>query len=273
MRDEEDVELSALVESGAEIGGATLGTALGFLVGGPPGAYAGAAGGAAAASVLKRSALEVKRRWLSSRESSRVGGLVGLAAEAIQSRLLTGEALRDDGFFEGGEDSDAAEIVEQTILAAKDEPEAKKLAILARLLAGIVFDRTVSREQAHVLLKAAESMSYRQLNLLVLFASENHLSGARETDYHDEPSQSGELIALLDELFELIRRGALRNGTRATLSPVDIRPSELRTQGIGAAIHNLAKLPEIYDVDAGLRAFVLISDRVNPATATQELNQ
>lgn len=240
MSAEDDVELSRLLESGAEVGGATVGTALGFLVGGPPGAFVGAASGAAAAGALKRGALEVKRRWLTSRESSRIGGLVGLAAEEIQRRLLAGETLREDGFFDGGDDSDAAEIVEQTLLAAKDETEAKKLVVLGRLLAGIAFDPTVSREQAHILLKAAESMSYRQLLLLVLFASENHLSGAREADYRNEPSLSGELIALLDEIFELVRRGLLTNGAHAALSLVDIQPSKLRTQGLGATIHNLA---------------------------------
>lgn len=114
-------------------------------------------------------------------------------------------------------------------------------------------------------------MSFRQLLLLVLFASADHLNGAREANYHNEPTLSGELVALLDEIYELVRRGMLTNGSRATLSLVDLQPAEIRTQGIGAAIHNLARLPDVYDVDAGLRASILISDEVDPATAIQEL--
>lgn len=272
MTDAEDQDethdLSKMVESGADLVGGLTGAAIGLIVAGPPGALAGAATGPVVSGVLQSVGIEVKERWLSRRERKRIGGVLGIAAESCQQRIDAGAAIRADDFFDGNESSDAASVVEQTLIAARDETEEKKVAILGRLIAGICVDASISKEQAHLLISTVERLSYRQLNLLLLFASPNHLAGIRDVNYAGLNKFSPELIGLLSEIHDLVREGLLANGGTIALQFVDLIPAQIRTQGVGAQIHNVAQLGLHPDYPALTRISPLLAAFADPATVS-----
>jgi hypothetical protein len=193
-----------LIETGAEIAGGAIGGALGFLAGGPIGAAAFGAGGAAAAVALNRVGAEVSERLLGPRERVRIAGVLALAAAEIQHRLESGDTIRQDQFFERKTDgrSDGDEVAESVLLKSQREPEERKLPYMAKLLASVSFDSSVSAEMSHQLVKAAEQLTYRQLCLLKVAAVREAL-GLRGSDYRGQTSFPKELYQVLYECIDL----------------------------------------------------------------------
>ena len=143
--------IRGLVEGGAEIAGGAVGGALGFLAGGPGGAAVLGAAGVATALAFKHAGSEIADRLLGPRERKRLGGVLALAASEIAARIQAGESPRQDGFFDSAPGSAAGEeVVESILQKSQREPEEKKLPYMARLLASISFDDTISAELAHL---------------------------------------------------------------------------------------------------------------------------
>lgn len=161
----------------------------------------------------------------------RVGGVRAAAVTEFARRIDNGETLRSDGFFDNSNKrSSVEEVIERALVVARDETEERKVALLGRLTAGICFDDTVTREQANNLLRTAERLSYRPLNLLVLFMPTIPRQGFRDASYREVDSWSLELINLLDEMHSLILQGLLNNGPELALTLPDIRPATVTTQ-------------------------------------------
>jgi hypothetical protein len=99
-RDEETTGAVELANAGADIVGTTLGAGLGLLVGGPPGAFLGGATGAAVTNGLKRVGAELNSRMLGPRQRIRMGAALLYAADEISARIVNGELVREDRFFE-----------------------------------------------------------------------------------------------------------------------------------------------------------------------------
>ena len=189
---------------------------------------------------------EITRRLLSPREEARVGHVLGLAVAEIRERIETGEDLREDGFFDSGESgsSDATEVAENVLLKAQREPEEKKLAYMAHLLANIAFDSRVSAAMAHQITKAAEQLTYRQLCMLKLASVAGHLT-LREADYRNHGAFSMDLYEVLYELQELHRREYLVSGSGGNLGLTDIYPAAMTLQALGGDIFRLMHLRSI----------------------------
>ena len=172
--------------------GGVAGAALGSL-GGPPGMVAGGVGGVAVSRVLKTVGGAIIRRRLESRQENRAGAAFYTAYSRISARILSGDALRDDGFFEPDATpmgrSPAEEILEGTLRAAANEHEERKVRFLGAFWGNLPFRADVSRSSANFLLHLAERLTWRQFVLLA--------RSGRSTD-----RQAADLRAELDRRFD-----------------------------------------------------------------------
>lgn len=238
--------LRALIVGGAEIAGGAIGGALGFFAAGPAGAAALGAGGSVAGLALSRVGQDIADRFLGPREKVRIGGVLALSAAKIKERVDRGESVRDDGFFEAktGHRPDAEEVAESILLKSQREAEEKKLPYMANLLSNVAFDKAVSGQMAHQIVKTAEALTYRQLCLLFLFSGTVNFP-LRNADYRGGGSFPPELMQLLYEAFDLYNRGLVSIGGEVAFGPTDVKPGAMRTQGLGAFVFNLMNLAEI----------------------------
>lgn len=247
---EQPDRVRGLIEGGAEIAGGAVGGALGFLAAGPAGAAVFGAGGAGAAVVLRRIGVEISERLLGPRERIRLGGVLAIAAAAIENRAKRGETIRQDGFFDekAGTRSDAEEVAEGVLLKSQREPEERKLPYMAGLLANVAFDTSISAQLAHQLIKAAEQLTYRQLCLLKV-AARRESFGLRAADYRGQASFPKDLYQVLYECHDLYQRGFVSFGGEVAFGPTDVHPAKMTPQGLGADLFNLMGLEWISDTD------------------------
>lgn len=243
-------DISELINSGVEIAGGAVGGALGFFAGGPVGAAALGAAGAAAAKILKNIGQEVSERLLGPREKVRIGAVLAVAAAEINKRIVSGEKVRTDGFFDEKPSgrSDAEEVAESVLLRSQREPEEKKIPYMGHLLSSVAFDPQISAHMAHQIIKAAEQLTYRQLCILKL-AVTKQVWGLRNGDYRGQGSFSKELYQVLYECIDLYHRGFINFGGEVAFGPTDINPGKMTVQGLGADIYNLMRLVTIPEED------------------------
>jgi hypothetical protein len=169
MADDPHKQSSIKTELSADVASALIGAGVGTLAG-PAGTYVGAIAAPLVRHALVRLVYEIQRRQLGPREEHRVATALTVAAEHIQARLDQGAQPRDDGFFEPGPDdrSAAEEIAEAVVRSARDDPQEKKLPYYGRLLANLAFDTTIDSATAHMLIRKADGLTYRQLCLLAI---------------------------------------------------------------------------------------------------------
>jgi hypothetical protein len=232
-----------LIESGAEITGASTGAFIGTAVGGPAGTVIGAMGGLMAEKAFSKLGQEIQERVLSKRENKKIGATSTYALEKIKENLSAGKELRNDGFFDEdySERSKADEILEGVIFSAQREHEEKKLKYYGNLVANIAFDPTISSSQANQLIKISSELTYRQLCILRVIALNQSLH-LRSTDYRGAGISSFPLISLLSEIYELYNKGMINCGGEVMFGITDVNPSKLKIQGMGVLIHNLQEL-------------------------------
>lgn len=165
--------LAAFIAIGIDSLGGAAGGMAGLVVTGPAGAVAGGIAGASAANGLRLVAGDFIRRRLSRREQQRAGTVFALTAEGLRHHLAKGGELRDDGFFvpgsAGGDRSSIEEIAEAVVLAAQRDPQERKLRYFAQLLVRIATNRAIDEGAAHRLAALLRELTWRQLELLVLF--------------------------------------------------------------------------------------------------------
>ncbi len=254
-------QLEELLWTGSDVAGAAVGTTIGLVIGGPPGAIAGSASGPAIARVFRYIGSEFKTRILGKREEVRVGAVLAFAGEKIRDNMEDGKQVRQDDFFREQPDdrSHAEEIFEGVLLVAQREHQEKKLRLYGNLVANIAFDPTISRERANLLLKIAEDLTYRQLCLLAIFAIRDRASlGLRQRDYRDSSEFTSELVALLQEAFNLYAQGLVSGGGDAWLGLTDVNPANTQPQGTGVYLYNLMELWTINSGDLSRTASLLV---------------
>lgn len=241
-------KLQGLIQSGSEMVGAAAGGAIG-LFGGPAGVIAGGAAGILIAKSLKKVGTDIADRVLGKRERVRVGGTFALAAAEIKTRLDAGEKLRADDFFDQSQfsRSHADEFAEAVLLKAQKEAEEKKLPYLATFLANAVFDGSLNIEMAHQLLKAAESLTYRQFCILKLGVVRSRYP-LRQIAY-GAGTFPPSTIQVLYEVHDLARREFLNFSGTAVLGVSDIIPAAMAPMGMGAQLYNRFRLTNIPDSD------------------------
>lgn len=246
-----DADGADLVEAGYEIAGGVAGAGVGLLFG-PPGALAGAVAGPLVNRALKKVLGDFAGRRLSRRETIRAGATAAYATVEISKLLEAGEKPRDDGFFDESPDerSAAEEIADAVLMAAQRDPQEKKTQLLGKMLARFAFDPRVDRTLAHLLVKLAERLTYRQLSLLALY----NLNVRDRFDLRDGvPLRQGApsltpAIGLLEEIRQLHalsmlqQRSAEHAGTDIILTITMINPARQELVGLGGWLHELMNL-------------------------------
>lgn len=182
--EESDEKVESLIETGSEIAGSTTGAAVGFLLGGPLGSMAGAVTGPLLSKTFKSIGSEIKTRKLSEREEIRIGAAFTFALNRIEERLNDGDEIREDGFLEPTHNNRAKfeEILEGVLLASQDEYEEKKLPFLGNLLANFAFESHIDGNRANVLLRIANTLTYRQLCIIAVFNKKSDYELVKEVE-------------------------------------------------------------------------------------------
>lgn len=164
-----DKTLKEILSALADGTGAAVGGVVGSCIGGNFGLVYGSFFGA----VLSKTLTDFSNRQLSHREEIRVGTTTLTTLEKIESKLKRGELPRNDGFFTDGDNcrSEAEEIFEATLFKAKIEVEERKLPYLSNAFTNIAFRSDISPPTAHIILKIAEELTYRQICFLALVQS------------------------------------------------------------------------------------------------------
>lgn len=154
-----------LVLAGTELAGAAAAGALGFFAAGPGGAALLGTAGAAITKALTSAA----DKFMTEREGRRVASVAAIAVGQINDNLKQGRLPRQDLFqTDAGEPSTGEELLEGTLLKARDEYEQRKLPYLAHFYANLIFAPGIAPPVAFMLLKTFEKLTYRQLSLLAI---------------------------------------------------------------------------------------------------------
>lgn len=198
---DDNKKVEELILAGTDIAGAAVGGALGFIAGGPATAAGAGVMGVGVTRVLR----DVATRYLSDRETTRVGATAAVAISLIKERLERGDKLRSDGFFEarGKQRSSAEEVFEGTLLAAKSTHEERKAHYLGRLFANVSFDSYCLLEEANYQIHVAESLTYGQFVLLQLFSDNGDSCHLRATAYGTGAQVQYSTISLLHSIHGL----------------------------------------------------------------------
>lgn len=164
-QEKESSRTENISETGSEVLGAIVGGVVGLLAG-----PAGSVGGALTATVVTRVTKEFAHRFLSSKETYRIGKGVNFIVEKISINLQDEKSLRDDDFFESDSEgrSEADEILESVLIKCKNEPQEKKLRYVANIFANTAFRKDISASDAYYLVQISEELTYRQLCLISL---------------------------------------------------------------------------------------------------------
>lgn len=259
---EDNKKIESLISAGADIAGAAVGSALGFIAGGPATAAGAGVVGVGVTRVLR----DVAVRFLSGRETKRVGATAAVAISSIKERLDHGEKLRDDEFFDakGGQRSSADEIFEGTLLAARNTHEEKKAQYLGNLFANVAFDATCLPNEANYQIHVAESLTYAQFVLLQLFSEGDNSKNLRTTAYGAGAQVHYATISLLHSIHELCDRNLVvmqkaQEANHTIVLGINlICPADLKLTVGGRRLHTLLGLSaipqqEIDDIAQGLR--------------------
>ena len=246
-----------LLGAGSDIAGSVAGAAVGLMVAGPAGGLVGSGLGSGIGYALKKLGNEIYRRMLAPREQKRIGSVIAFGIQHIKEKLAAGEKVRVDGFFDSQPDSRSAadEVFEGVILAAQREYEEKKLPFMGKLMANLAFRSDIDRGYANYLVRLGESLSYRQLGLLVMFAVQDK-SRYRTSDYRTTQQFPPTLLGLLHEAYDLEQRGLIASGS-TSFGPNDIVPGKANTQGAGVELVNLMKLANFPPADFNALTSVL----------------
>lgn len=110
-------------------------------------------------------------RRLSQRERQRVDAAITFAARKAFQRIMNGDQVRSDEFFQHNQQEDRSpseEIAEAIALAVQREAEERKVRHIGFVLGNLAFEPSVDRVAANSFVRLAEDLSYTQMQLLAL---------------------------------------------------------------------------------------------------------
>jgi hypothetical protein len=116
-------------------------------------------------------ATEYLDRRLSRRERLRVDTAITFAARKAYQRIMNGDQVRSDEFFQRNPQEDRApseEIAEAIALAVQREAEERKVRHIGFILGNLAFEASVDRVAANSFVRLAEDLSNTQMQLLAL---------------------------------------------------------------------------------------------------------
>ncbi|MFE4952321.1 hypothetical protein ACFQ9V_19620 [Leifsonia sp. NPDC056665] len=228
-----------LARSTLAVTGAGVGAAVSTLVHDP---ILGSMAGQAFAEIGN----EFATRVLAPREEQRIATVLVLAAGGVIANQTLGMTLRSDGFFDGDR-SDADQIIEGMLLAAKTEHEEKKLPYMANLLARTPFLEGMDVYVLEKLIAEAESTSWLQLQLLAIVHRPKELP-LPDVQYSGRASDWNEwaVTQTLTELLDARRLLVFPSSKGAHGQPgFDLRMSSIKLGQLGALLVQTMELTSI----------------------------
>jgi hypothetical protein len=247
----------AFVASGGRVVGGIAGAAVG-LIGGPPGALAGGAVGVALGDLLAKAGVEFYNRVLAPRQGVRAAGALAVATVEIDRRLQAGEVPRQDFTETSDEDSDAAEILEGTLLTAANSYEQRKVPYIGKFYANLAFDGDVTPSYANLLLKLLDRLTYGQLRVMATLGKQEYLEVLLQVAAQRQEGafrSRADVIAELDELSTMGLVGVAQQDGSA-VPPLatwgggswnDVELFRARLTASGALVHHLLGLSDMPD--------------------------
>jgi len=244
-------KIISFMKKGAEISGGAIGSAIG-LIGGPAGAIAGGGLGVIATQLLT----EIVERSMSNRQQVRVAATSTFIFDGVNRRLIAGEIIRTDDFFEQKifERSKAEELFEGVLLKCSNQFQEKKIKFISKIFEHTIFDETISTETANQILTIANSLTYRKLCLISFY-------GRRASDFPTEILMrdvytwypqivfSTNEKLLIQDLYELINMDILDNHNMLMPNNKSIYPDKLTLTEIGSTLYQVMNLNEIDNED------------------------
>tara|TARA_R110000744_G_scaffold160863_1_gene277202 strand:+ start:109 stop:900 length:792 start_codon:yes stop_codon:yes gene_type:complete len=244
-----NTNLKTIIEKGAEIGGSLSSAVISLAVAAPLGAIVGAIAGPLISSAFSYVGNEISDKFLSPRESSRIGATYSLAYDNINRKIEKGETIRDDDFFTSsdGERSSAETLLEGALLSVRNEYEEKKIKYYANFISNLNFDKTISYEKGNVLLKIIEQLSYRQLITIAYFRK----IGLLDTNNWSISFQNKESLNSYNdfyyEIMELYNIKLLKEK-----EGISMMVRTLKLSSFGEIMFNLLELDKIEDDDISI---------------------
>jgi len=205
----------------------------------------------------------IQRRFLTPKETDRIGSSLAIALGRIQERIQEGAQPRQDGLFDP--DSDPRGLLEGTLRSAARSYDEKKVSFIGAFYASFVFDEEMSINTAHFLLTLLDRLTYHHLCALAYFAKEGNDAERAQVQLDAEEGTVRASPTLLSELFELANLGLLGawqgdpkevrslGETYATLGggvPIVARSAALLAlMPLGRALVEMAELEKIPNAD------------------------
>lgn len=193
--DQRVARVRAFVASGGRVVGGTAGAAVG-LIGGPVAALAGGAAGAALGDVLANAGVEFCDRVLGHQQAGRAAGALAVAVVEIDRRLAAGDAPRRDFINDDDDSSDAAEVLEGTLLAAANAYEQRKIEYIGTFYANLAFEPHVSPQLANLLLQLLGRLTYGELRLMAVLGDETYRAALGEGRFRSDDEVVAEILEL-----------------------------------------------------------------------------
>lgn len=191
---------------------------------------------------------EIAERGLSPRQEIRVGQVYLQASTLITTRVLSGETVRQDGFFEGP-GSAGYELAEGILLVARDTFEERKLPFLGNLVGNIAFASTIDPYTANFVLRLAERLSWLDLCLIAIFDDDEQFP---MPDLEQDHAPDWNSFTIMEQLRRLTETGGeqvmtfKRERPEESLLPTfDTRLSGIVLTNSGRLIAGLMELNQI----------------------------
>ncbi|MDO9184919.1 MAG: hypothetical protein Q7W13_02830 [Bacteroidia bacterium] len=156
---------------GAKVAGNVASKVIGIDSSTIEGTIAGGALGALVTETLQNIGKDMRNRYLSKKEETRIGTSFFYLLEKFKENIDNGQKVRDDNFFDKqeGDFSRNEEILEGLLLIAQKSYEEKKVRFISYFYANILFSKQINTYHANYYLKMAEGMTYRQFCLLAIY--------------------------------------------------------------------------------------------------------
>jgi hypothetical protein len=260
---DDDQNIKELIEPGFEIMGSSAGSTICALIGssiaGPPGMVVGSVSGAVLTVLFSEAGKEIKQRYLSKRETARIGAVSFFAKNKINENIHNGRLLRDDGFFtkdSGSKRSTADEIFEKTLLTAQRETEEKKIQYIGNLYGNISFHSEVGKTEANRLIRIAQDLSFNQMCILAFINELEDRTSKRKTKfrgisikliagyiYYDNDADDFSFSIFANELEDISNKKLI--GTLGHIAYESNVPTDMRLTPLGKKLCDLMELTKI----------------------------
>lgn len=150
---------------------------------------------------------DISARNLSPRERNRIGiSIIQIIEKSIEN-LNSGKYIRNDNFFEDGDQDGktADELLESLLKNIQTEYEEKKVKYISWMFANFLFDDTIDKQFCNTYLRIASDLTYRQFCYIYLICNKEKFGLNKNIDFLKDPYRTlrGDQILELHELRNL----------------------------------------------------------------------